>query len=111
MMNKVSFYNTDEQALRKLLTDDDVVDWNTYFVIGGLYKYMDVGISVCIFIFIIISAGLDTSHLPMLKEVSSQRGVNIRTFTSVHLMYLSDSHHLLPEDEVPRYDPKVACVF
>lgn len=47
----------------------------------------------------------------MLKEMSSQRGVNIRTFISVHLMYLSDSHHLLPEDEEPRYDPKVACVF
>lgn len=79
MMDKVSYYSTDEQALRKILTDDDVVDWSTYFVIGGL----------------------DTAHTSMLKEVSCQRRVNIRTFTSVHLMYLSDSHHLLPEDEVP----------
>lgn len=35
MMNKVSYYSTDEQALRKILTDDDVVDWSTYFLIGG----------------------------------------------------------------------------
>lgn len=41
----------------------------------------------------------------MLEEVASQRRVNIRTFTTVHLMYLSDSHHLLPEEEIPRYDP------
>lgn len=57
-------------------------------------------------------AGLDTSHTSVLKEVSSQRGVNIRTFTLTHLMYLSDSHHLLPEDEeVPRYDPEAAGGF
>lgn len=35
MTNKVSYYSTDEQALRKILTDDDMVDWSTYFVIGG----------------------------------------------------------------------------
>lgn len=35
MINEVSYYSTDEQALRKILTDDDVVVWSTYFVIGG----------------------------------------------------------------------------
>lgn len=78
IMKKVSYYSTDEQALRKFLTDD-VIDWSTYFNIGGL----------------------DTAHTSMLEEVASQRRVNIRTFTTVHLMYLSDSHHLLPEEEIP----------
>lgn len=55
--------------------------------------------------------GLDTSYTSMLKEVSSQRNVNVRPFVSVHLMYLSDSQRLIPEQEVPRYDSKVAHVF
>lgn len=50
-------------------------------------------------------------HISMVKEVSSQRKVNTRTFTVVHLMYLMDSQHLLPEQEVPRCDPKAPRVF
>lgn len=52
-------------------------------------------------------AGLDIAHASMLKEISSQRGVNVSTSALVHLMYLSDNHQLLPEDKVPRYDPRV----
>eukprot|EP00066_Takifugu_rubripes_P002372 XP_003964276.2 PREDICTED: glycine N-acyltransferase-like protein 3 [Takifugu rubripes] len=76
---KVSYYCTDENALRKMLVDADVVDWSTYFIIGGL----------------------DMAQISMVKEVSSQRKVNTRTFIVLHLMYLIDSHHLLPEQEVP----------
>lgn len=35
MRNQVSYYSTDQQALRKILTDADVVDWSRYFIIGG----------------------------------------------------------------------------
>lgn len=38
-MDKVSCYCTDENALRKMLVDADVVDWSTYFVIGGQCIY------------------------------------------------------------------------
>ncbi|XP_056904432.1 glycine N-acyltransferase-like protein 3 isoform X2 [Takifugu flavidus] len=76
---KVSYYCTDENALRKMLVDADVIDWSTYFIIGGL----------------------DMAQISMVKEVSSQRKVNTRTFIVLHLMYLIDSHHLLPEQEVP----------
>lgn len=68
---------------------------------------MFVGTSVCIFIYFVYPAGLDTADTSMLKELSSQRGVNIRIFTVVHLMYLPDSHQLLPQEKVPRYGPKV----
>lgn len=62
-------------------------------------------VCVCVHPHSFCPAGLDTAHTSMLKEVASQRRVNNRTFTFVHLMYLSDSHHLLPEEKIPRYDP------
>uniref|UniRef100_H3DGU6 Glycine N-acyltransferase-like protein n=1 Tax=Tetraodon nigroviridis TaxID=99883 RepID=H3DGU6_TETNG len=86
MRSQVSYYSTDQQALRKILTDADVVDWSRYFIIGGL----------------------DTADTSMLKELSSQRGVNIRIFTVVHLMYLPDSHQLLPQEKVPSAHSQVA---
>lgn len=73
LRRKVSFYSTDEQMLRKMLTEEDVVDWNTFFVIGGM----------------------DVSHAPIVKEVSSQRGLNTRCLTLVYLLYMPDSSHLL----------------
>lgn len=51
------------------------------------------------------------AHISMVKELSSQRKVNTRIFIVLHLMYLKDSHQLLPEQEVPRYDPKAPGVF
>lgn len=33
--NWMSYYSTDEQALREILTNDNVVDWSRVFVIGG----------------------------------------------------------------------------
>lgn len=39
MRKKVSYYCTDEDALRKMLDDADVIDWSTFFVIGGQFIY------------------------------------------------------------------------
>ncbi|XP_010790346.1 LOW QUALITY PROTEIN: glycine N-acyltransferase-like protein 3 [Notothenia coriiceps] len=36
----------------------------------------------------------DISHAPILKEVSSNRGINNRCYTAVRLLYLPDSTHL-----------------
>uniref|UniRef100_A0A3Q2X3G4 Glycine N-acyltransferase-like protein n=1 Tax=Haplochromis burtoni TaxID=8153 RepID=A0A3Q2X3G4_HAPBU len=69
---KMTYYSTDEQSLRKMLTDENAVDWITYFMIGGL----------------------DVSHAPMLKQVSSDRRVNHKVYTLVHLLYLPDTNHL-----------------
>nr|XP_024660435.1 glycine N-acyltransferase-like protein 3 isoform X3 [Maylandia zebra] len=70
-MKKIAYYSTDEQSLRKMLTDENAVDWSTYFMIG-----------------------LDVSHAPMLKQVSSDRRVNHKVYTLVHLLYLPDANHL-----------------
>ncbi|XP_051283578.1 glycine N-acyltransferase-like protein 3 [Dicentrarchus labrax] len=73
-MKKVTYFSTDEQILRRMLTEENAIDWRTYFLIGGF----------------------DFSHAPMLKEVSSARDVNNRGYTLVRLLYLPDSSHLLP---------------
>ncbi|XP_019221977.1 glycine N-acyltransferase-like protein 3 [Oreochromis niloticus] len=65
-------YSMDEQSLRKMLTDENAVDWSTYFMIGGL----------------------DVSHAPMLKQVSSDRRVKYKTDILVHLLYLQDTNYL-----------------
>ncbi|XP_061601023.1 glycine N-acyltransferase-like protein 3 isoform X1 [Cololabis saira] len=70
---KVTFYSTDEEVLRKMLTDENAIDWSTYFLVGGF----------------------DISHAQMLKEVSAERQVNNRGFTLVHLLYLPDISYLL----------------
>ncbi|XP_070771874.1 glycine N-acyltransferase-like protein 3 [Enoplosus armatus] len=72
-MKKVTYYSMDEQILRKMLAEENAIDWSTNFLIGGF----------------------DISHAPLLKEVSSDREVNNRGYTSVHLLYLPDSSHLL----------------
>ncbi|XP_041645978.1 glycine N-acyltransferase-like protein 3 [Cheilinus undulatus] len=65
---KVSYYSMDEQVLRKMLADENVIDWHTYFLIGGF----------------------DLSHAPILKEVSAKKNVNSRCCSLDHLMYLPD---------------------
>ncbi|XP_062422666.1 glycine N-acyltransferase-like protein 3 [Pungitius pungitius] len=71
-MKRVTYYSMDEQILRKMLTEENAVDWSTSFLIGGF----------------------DASHATMLKEVSSDRRVNNEVYTMVHLLYLPDSSHL-----------------
>ncbi|KAL3972229.1 collagen type X alpha [Sarotherodon galilaeus] len=80
-MKKMAYYSMDEQSLRKMLTDENAVDWSTYFMIGGL----------------------DVSHAPMLKQVCSDRRVNHKVYTSVHLLYLPDTNHL----HMPAYDSEL----
>ncbi|XP_029377390.1 glycine N-acyltransferase-like protein 3 [Echeneis naucrates] len=71
---KVAYFSLDEHILRKLLTEEDAVDWTTTtFQIGGL----------------------DYSHVPMLREVSAKKEVNNKCYTLVHLLYLPDSSCLL----------------
>ncbi|KAM4591252.1 glycine N-acyltransferase-like protein 3 [Odontesthes bonariensis] len=71
-MKKVSIYSTDEEVLRKVLRQENAMDWSTYFLVGGF----------------------DFSHAPMLKEVSSERQVNHRGYTLVRLLYLPDISYL-----------------
>uniref|UniRef100_A0A671YQZ6 Glycine N-acyltransferase-like protein n=1 Tax=Sparus aurata TaxID=8175 RepID=A0A671YQZ6_SPAAU len=55
---EVTYYSKDEEILRKMLTEEKVIDWSTYFMIGGF----------------------DVSHASMLKEVSSDMDVNNRSY-------------------------------
>ncbi|XP_075933474.1 glycine N-acyltransferase-like protein 3 [Anarhichas minor] len=71
-LKKVTYFSMDDQILRKMLTEENVIDWSTYFLITGS----------------------DVSHATMLKEVSSDREVNNKVHTLVHLLYLPDSSHL-----------------
>lgn len=45
-------------------------------------------------ILITLMLGCDTRHSPMLKEIAASRGVNMKGFSLVHLMILSDPSHL-----------------
>ncbi|XP_010867733.2 glycine N-acyltransferase-like protein 3 [Esox lucius] len=67
-MKRVSFFCMDEETFKKMVTEESAIDWSTYFLIGGV----------------------DNRHEPMLKEVSSSRGVNMKGFTLEHLMTLPD---------------------
>ncbi|XP_072247342.1 glycine N-acyltransferase-like protein 3 [Leuresthes tenuis] len=71
-MKKVSLYSTDEGVLRKVLRQEDAMDWSAYFLVGGF----------------------DFSYAPMLKEVSSERQVNNRDYTLCRLLYLPDVSYL-----------------
>lgn len=71
-MKKVTCFSTDEQDLRKMLKEDNAIDWSTYFVVGGL----------------------DNSHTSLFKEVSCDRGINHRYYTLVRLLYLPEASFL-----------------
>ncbi|XP_039994883.1 glycine N-acyltransferase-like protein 3 isoform X2 [Xiphias gladius] len=73
LRNQVTYYSTDEQILWKMLREENAVDWSHYFLLGGC----------------------DFSHAPMFKELSSERCVNSKCYTLVHLLYLPDISHLL----------------
>ncbi|XP_018522556.1 glycine N-acyltransferase-like protein 3 [Lates calcarifer] len=73
LRKKVTYYSMDDQVLRKMLLGENALDWKTNFLVGGF----------------------DFSHAPMLKEVSSDRGVKHRCYTLVHLLYLPDTNHLV----------------
>ncbi|XP_061692461.1 glycine N-acyltransferase-like [Syngnathoides biaculeatus] len=70
---KVIFYSLDEKILRKMLLDEETIDWSTYFVVGGY----------------------DSSHAALLKEVSSLRQVSYKDLSCSRLLYLPDSCHLV----------------
>ncbi|XP_057704240.1 glycine N-acyltransferase-like protein 3 [Corythoichthys intestinalis] len=74
--NKIMFFSLDEQMLRKMLSEEDTIDWSTQFIIGGY----------------------DSSYTSMLKEVSSQRMVNFKHRACAHLLYLPDSSHLITQE-------------
>ncbi|XP_042562534.1 glycine N-acyltransferase-like protein 3 isoform X2 [Clupea harengus] len=79
-MKKVTLFCTDVQVLKRMILEENAIDWTTYFLIGGF----------------------NISLAPMLKEVAASRGVNVRGFTLVHLMSLSDPCDLpeLPDNSI-----------
>lgn len=38
LMKKVTYYSMDEQGLRRMLTEENAIDWSTYFLIGGEFR-------------------------------------------------------------------------
>ncbi|KAJ8361477.1 hypothetical protein SKAU_G00180020 [Synaphobranchus kaupii] len=74
LLYTLGFYSTDEKILKRMLTEDNVLDWNKYFKIGGF----------------------DFQHATMLKDISATKGVTVRQFTLVHLLALQDPS-LLPQ--------------
>ncbi|XP_047459654.1 glycine N-acyltransferase-like protein 3 [Mugil cephalus] len=86
--NKVSYYSMDDRALEKMLKEGDAFLWSTNFCVGGL----------------------DTAHLPMLKEASSHRKVTYRAYTLVHLLYLPDPNHLLMPSIDSELESRISCL-
>lgn len=35
-MKKVTLYTTNEEVLKRMLTEENAIDWSTYFLIGGM---------------------------------------------------------------------------
>ncbi|XP_030012272.1 glycine N-acyltransferase-like protein 3 [Sphaeramia orbicularis] len=73
LLRKVSFYCMDEQILRKMLTEENAVDFSTFFRFSGF----------------------DMSITGMIKEISSDRGINTRSLTVVNLLYSPDCSSLI----------------
>ncbi|XP_051935613.1 glycine N-acyltransferase-like protein 3 isoform X1 [Hippocampus zosterae] len=69
----VCFYCLDEQILRKMLLEEDVIDWSADFT----FEYFD------------------HSHTDVLKEVSTLRQVSHTCLLSAYQLYLPDSSHLV----------------
>ncbi|XP_062375833.1 glycine N-acyltransferase-like protein 3 isoform X2 [Sardina pilchardus] len=69
---KVTLFCTDAQVLKRMIAEENAIDWTTYFLLGGL----------------------DITLAPMVKEVAASRGVNMRHFVLVHLLTLSDPQDL-----------------
>ncbi|XP_056147926.1 glycine N-acyltransferase-like protein 3 [Lampris incognitus] len=74
---RVTVYSTDAQILRRVLAEENAIDWSIRSFLGGF----------------------NTRHAPILKQVASARGIGVRWFTNAHLMYLPDCS-LLPSSEV-----------
>ncbi|XP_034040343.1 glycine N-acyltransferase-like protein 3 [Thalassophryne amazonica] len=73
MTKEVTYFRLDDQILWKILTEENAIDWSTYFLIGGF----------------------DSSHAAMLKEVSSLKEVKNKCLCLVHLLYLPDCDSLI----------------
>uniref|UniRef100_A0AAY5K3J6 Glycine N-acyltransferase-like protein n=1 Tax=Esox lucius TaxID=8010 RepID=A0AAY5K3J6_ESOLU len=73
-IRKVSFFATDDEILKRMVTEGNAIDWNSFFLISGS----------------------DIKHEAMLKEVSSFHGVSMKKYVLAHLMTLSDPS-LLPQ--------------
>ncbi|XP_061084231.1 glycine N-acyltransferase-like protein 3 isoform X3 [Conger conger] len=79
LYKKVTLFSTDEKILKRMLTEDNCLDWNQYFKIGGM----------------------DIHHATMLKAISDAKGVTFRQCFVVHLLELRDPS-LLPQLTVSR---------
>ncbi|XP_077586577.1 glycine N-acyltransferase-like protein 3 isoform X1 [Stigmatopora nigra] len=79
--NKIMFYSLDETVLRRMLSQEDTIDWSSFFMIGGY----------------------DSSYTSMLAEVSSQKKINCEHRAGAHLLYLPDASHLV----APEFDSKL----
>ncbi|KAK7901432.1 hypothetical protein WMY93_018201 [Mugilogobius chulae] len=55
-----------------MLTQENTVDWNLHFLFGGL----------------------DVSNVPIIREVCVMKRVNLKTYTTVNLMHLTEICHL-----------------
>ncbi|KAJ0066741.1 hypothetical protein NL108_002329, partial [Boleophthalmus pectinirostris] len=69
---KVTVFSMDVQILRTTLIQENTVDWSLNFLF----------------------AGLDASNVPIIKEVSAMKGVNLKTYITVKMLYLPDISHL-----------------
>uniref|UniRef100_A0A3B4BBA8 Glycine N-acyltransferase-like protein n=1 Tax=Periophthalmus magnuspinnatus TaxID=409849 RepID=A0A3B4BBA8_9GOBI len=68
----MTVFSMDEQIFRTTLTQENTVDWSLNFLF----------------------AGLDASNVPLIKDVSALKGVNLKTYTTVQMLHLPDISYL-----------------
>ncbi|XP_061117346.1 glycine N-acyltransferase-like protein 3 isoform X1 [Conger conger] len=76
---ELTFFSTDEKDLKRMLMEDNVLDWNKYFKIGGI----------------------DIRHGTMLKAISAAKGVPLRPGPIAHILELQGPS-LLPQLKLSR---------
>ncbi|XP_030004514.1 glycine N-acyltransferase-like protein 3 [Sphaeramia orbicularis] len=69
----VSYYSTDEQILRRMMSEENAVDWSSNLDIHAF----------------------DMLNAPMLQQLSSDRGISCRSIVVGRLLYLPDSTSLI----------------
>ncbi|XP_061084238.1 glycine N-acyltransferase-like protein 3 [Conger conger] len=68
----LTFFSTDEKVLKRMLTEDSILDCKKYFKIRGI----------------------DMLHTTMLKDISATKDVTMRSCHVTHLLELQDPNHL-----------------
>ncbi|XP_041107609.1 glycine N-acyltransferase-like protein 3 [Polyodon spathula] len=106
---RVDAFTKDEDNLRAILKDTDVLNWSGLFLLGGTEEANIANYEseiVCFFL-----SGIDFCHMNMMKEVAAYKNAPLYLAAKCFLMTLEDPDHLpkLPVDML--FIKYISCVL